>query len=72
VLKWVMRYRSWIEVLSYKQEGGGFNSRQLVSATIFMEWTQPVREMSTRELPCVKERPACKSGNLMSICEPTV
>jgi hypothetical protein len=30
--------------------------------------TQP--EMSTRDLPGVKGRPACKADNLTAICEP--
>jgi hypothetical protein len=34
--------------------------------------TQPLREMSTRELPGVKGRPASKADNLTVICEPIV
>jgi hypothetical protein len=35
--------------------------------------TQPLTEMSTRNLPGVKGvRPARKGGNLTAICEPTV
>jgi hypothetical protein len=34
--------------------------------------TQPLREMSTRNLPGDKGRRAHKADNLTSICEPTV
>jgi hypothetical protein len=34
--------------------------------------TQPLTEMSTRNLPGGKGRPARKVGNLTAICEPIV
>jgi hypothetical protein len=34
--------------------------------------TQPVREMSTRNLPGDERRPADKADNLTAICEPIV
>jgi hypothetical protein len=34
--------------------------------------TQPVAEMSTRDLPGDKGRPARKADNLTAICEPIV
>jgi hypothetical protein len=34
--------------------------------------TQPVTEMSTRNLPGGKGRPARKADNLTAICEPNV
>jgi hypothetical protein len=34
--------------------------------------TQPLTEMSTRNLPGCKGRPARKADNLTAICEPTV
>jgi hypothetical protein len=34
--------------------------------------TQPLTEMSTRNLPGGKGRPARKADNLTAICEPTV
>jgi hypothetical protein len=34
--------------------------------------TQPLTEMSTRNLPGGKERPACKADNLTGICEAIV
>jgi hypothetical protein len=37
-----------------------------------LESTQPLTEMSTRNLPCGKGRPAHKAHNLTAICEPIV
>jgi hypothetical protein len=34
--------------------------------------TQPLKEMSTRNLPGSKRRPARKADNLAAICKPTV
>jgi hypothetical protein len=34
--------------------------------------TQPLTEMSTKNLPGGKERPARKADNLTAICEPIV
>jgi hypothetical protein len=34
--------------------------------------TQPLTEMSTRNLPGGKGRPARKADNLTAICEPTI
>jgi hypothetical protein len=34
--------------------------------------THPVREMSTRNFPGAKGRPARKADNLLTICEPIV
>jgi hypothetical protein len=34
--------------------------------------TQPLKEMSTRNIPWGKERPARKADNLTAICEATV
>jgi hypothetical protein len=34
--------------------------------------TQPLTEMSTRNIPGGKERPARKADNLIAICEPIV
>jgi hypothetical protein len=34
--------------------------------------TQPLREMSTRNLPGGKGRPTCKADNLTAICETIV
>jgi hypothetical protein len=40
--------------------------------TMALGSTQPLTEMSTRNLPGVKERPARKADNLTAICEPIV
>jgi hypothetical protein len=42
------------------------------SRTISLGSTQPLTEMSTRNLPGSKGRPARKADNLTAICEPTV
>jgi hypothetical protein len=34
--------------------------------------TQPLTEMSTRNLPGGKGQPACKTDNLTAVCEPIV
>jgi hypothetical protein len=75
---------SYMEVFSwvcYKLEGRGFESHwghwifQLTkpsSRTMALGSTQPVTEMSARNLPGGKRRPACKADNLTTICEPIV
>jgi hypothetical protein len=42
------------------------------SRTIALGSTQPRTEMSTRNIPGGKGRPAHKAGNFTAICEPTV
>jgi hypothetical protein len=42
------------------------------SCTMAIGSTQPLKEMSTRNLPGGKERPARKADNLTAICEPIV
>jgi hypothetical protein len=42
------------------------------SRTMALGSTQPLTEMSTRNLPGGKGRPASKSDNLIVICEPIV
>jgi hypothetical protein len=37
-----------------------------------LESTQPLKEMSTRNLPVGKGQPARKADNLIAICEPIV
>jgi hypothetical protein len=70
-----------VEVLCYKPEGRGFKSREVIrfcnssnlsSRTITLESTQPLTQMSTRNLPGGKGRPARKADNLTAICEPIV
>jgi hypothetical protein len=69
------------EALYYKPEGRGFDSRSghwifqlpnTSSLTMALGSTQPLTEMSTRNLPGGEGRPARKAGNLTLICEPTV
>jgi hypothetical protein len=62
------RWEGLVEPIRYKLEGCGFDSRRgcsiffnlpsLSSVTIALGFTQPVREMSTRNLPGSKVRPA--------------
>jgi hypothetical protein len=40
--------------------------------TMALGSTQPLTEMSIRNLPEAKGRPACKADNLNAICEPIV
>jgi hypothetical protein len=47
---------------------GFFNS----SRTMALGSIRPLTEMTTRNLPEVKGRPACKADNLTAICEPVV
>jgi hypothetical protein len=42
------------------------------SRTVALWLTQPLTEMSTRNLPGGKGRPLLKSDNLTAICEPIV
>jgi hypothetical protein len=70
-----------VEALCYKPEGRGsipnevnefFNWRNPSSRTMTLWSTQPLTEMSTRNLPGGKGRPACKAENLTAMCEPIV
>jgi hypothetical protein len=49
-----------------------FNLLNPSSRTMALGSTQPLTEMSTRNLPGDKEWPARKADNLTIICEPTV
>jgi hypothetical protein len=63
--------RSWVRV----PIGGFFNVPNPSSRTMALWSTQPLTEMSTRNVPWGgggKERPASKSDNLTAICEPIV
>jgi hypothetical protein len=51
---------------------GIFNLPNPSSRTMAPGPTQPLTEMSTKNLPGGKGRPARKSDNLTAICEPTV
>jgi hypothetical protein len=49
-----------------------FNLPKPSSRTMALGSTQPLREMSTRNLPGGKKRPAHRADNLAAICEPNV
>jgi hypothetical protein len=49
-----------------------FNLPNPSSRTMALGSTQPLTEMSTRNLPGGKGRPARRADNLTAICEPTV
>jgi hypothetical protein len=51
---------------------GFFNWPNPSSRTMALGSTQPLTEMSTRNLPRGKGRPARKVDNLTAICEPIV
>jgi hypothetical protein len=51
---------------------GFFNLPNLSSSTMALGSTQPLREMSTRNLPGGERQLARKADNLTAICEPTV
>jgi hypothetical protein len=49
-----------------------FNRPNPSSRTMALGSTQPLTEMSTRNLPGGKVRPVCKADNLTAIYEPIV
>jgi hypothetical protein len=49
-----------------------FNWPNPSSRTVALGSTQPLTEMSTRNIPGGKGRPARKADNLTAICEPIV
>jgi hypothetical protein len=53
-------------------EVGLFNLPNPSSRSIALASTQPLTEMSTRNLPGGKKRPACRADNLAAIYEPNV
>jgi hypothetical protein len=70
-----------VEALCYKLEGRRFESRMRwvffnlpnpSSHTMVLGSTQPLTEMSTRNLPGGKKRPARRADNLTAICETNV
>jgi hypothetical protein len=46
-----------------------FNCPNPFNCTMALGATQPLTEMSTRDLPGSKGQPVCKAGNLTAICE---
>jgi hypothetical protein len=64
---------SWLKHYATCRKVTGFiNLPDPSSGTMALMCTQPLREMSTRDLPRGKGRPARKADNLTSICEPIV
>jgi hypothetical protein len=66
-----------IQAVSYKPERRGFDSDEVTvlfhvpnpsNRAISLGSTNPLTEMSTRNLPGLKRRPACKADNLTAIC----
>jgi hypothetical protein len=49
-----------------------FNLPNPSSRTMALGSTQPLTEMSTRDLPGGKKRPVRRADNLTAICEPNV
>jgi hypothetical protein len=49
-----------------------FNLPNLSSRTMVLGSTQPLTEMSTRNLPGSKKRPTLTADNIAAICEPNV
>jgi hypothetical protein len=49
-----------------------FNLPNLSSRIMALGSAQPLKEMSTRNLPRGTGRPACRADNLIAICEPIV
>jgi hypothetical protein len=76
-----MKLRNWLRqyVTSRKVAAsiseeiiGSFNWPNPSSRTVALEFTQPLTEISTRNLPGSKGLPARKADNLIAICEPIV
>jgi hypothetical protein len=66
-----------VEALCYKPEGRPdemdfFSLPNPSSRIMALGSTQPLTELSTRNLPGGKERPARKADNRTAICEPIV
>jgi hypothetical protein len=49
-----------------------FNLPNSYNSTMALGSTQPLTELSTRNLPGGKKRPALRADNLAAICEPNV
>jgi hypothetical protein len=55
-----------------ERQGGEGQRRNPSSLTMALGSTHPLKEMSTRNLPGGKGRPACGPDDLIAICEPIV
>jgi hypothetical protein len=75
---WGTRYRSWLRHYATSRKVAGsitdvtefFSWPNPSSRTMALRSTQPLTEMSTRNLPGGKARPARKAEKLTAICEP--
>jgi hypothetical protein len=56
----------------FPDEVGFFNLPNPSRRTMALRLTQPLTEMSTRNLPGGTKRPAPRADNLAAICEPNV
>jgi hypothetical protein len=81
ITQWGARYRSWLRHYATNRKAAGsildevigfFNWRSSSSRTVALALTQPLTEMSTRNLPGGKGRPVRKDDSLTAICEPIV
>jgi hypothetical protein len=73
VIMWGTMLTSWKEPSSSPDEViGFFNWRSPSSRTMALGSTQPLKEISTRNLPGGKDSPARKANNLTAIYEPIV
>jgi hypothetical protein len=71
--RWLRHYFTSRIVAESSPDGVNFfNLPNPSSRTMALGSTQPLTEMSTRNLPGGKGRPAPKVGKLTAICEPTV
>jgi hypothetical protein len=78
---WDTRWCSWLKHYATRRKVAGsipdevigfFNWSNLSSRTMALGSTQPLTEMSIRNLPGGKGRPAHRADNLTAICEPIV
>jgi hypothetical protein len=76
-----MRYGSWLGHYATRRKVavsildeviGFFNLPNPFSRTMALGSTQPLTEMSTRNVRGGKGQPASKADNLSAICDPTV
>jgi hypothetical protein len=75
------RKRSWLRHCTTNRKVSGLIPDELIgffslpnpsSRNMALGLTQPLREMSTRNLPEHKGRPSRKANKFTAICEPTV
>jgi hypothetical protein len=72
VVGWGTMLQAWKTEDSIPDVIGFFNWPNSSSRTKALESTQPLTEMSTRNIPGGKGRPARKADNLTAICEPII